>query len=258
MARLGAASWTTPFASRGAQWAAALALVTCFAATDVAARIKHPLPPRRPDPPAASPAKTKPAPPKPPEQPGVADSGDACYAKLRAAGDIFEQAPAPTGPLDGCNVEAPVRLSSVALRNGRIELNAKPLLGCSFALLFSDYIRNLAAPLGAATMDAPLVAIDSGPGYQCRGRNGDAGAKISAHGKGVAIDVRGFVFANGRRVAVEDQSDAQSTAYLKSLRAAACGWFTTVLGPGSDPYHASHLHLDVERHGSSDAYRICQ
>jgi hypothetical protein len=39
---------------------------------------------------------------------------------------------------------------------------------------------------------------------------------------------------------------------------AACGWFTTILGPGSDPAHADHLHVDIQQHGSSDRYRICQ
>ncbi len=255
---MGAESWTTPFASRMARRAATLAFVACFAATDVAARSKHPIPPRRPDLPAATPATIKPTPPKLSEQPGSSDSADACFTKLRAAGVAFEQAPMPTATLDGCGVDAPVRVSSIALRSGGVELSAKPLLGCSFALQFSDFIRNLVAPLGSATMEASLVAIDSGPGYECRGRNRSADAKISAHGKGVAIDVTAFVFANGRRVTVESQSDAQAATYIKTLRTAACGWFMTVLGPGADPYHAIHLHFDIERHGSSDAYRICQ
>ncbi|WP_099514887.1 extensin family protein [Microvirga ossetica] len=42
------------------------------------------------------------------------------------------------------------------------------------------------------------------------------------------------------------------------MRTAACGWFTPILGSGSDPAHADHLHLDVQQHRSSDRYRICQ
>ena len=40
------------------------------------------------------------------------------------------------------------------------------------------------------------------------------------------------------------------------LRMSACERFTTVLGPGSDGHHESHIHLDIaeRRHG----YRICQ
>ena len=36
------------------------------------------------------------------------------------------------------------------------------------------------------------------------------------------------------------------------------GWFLTVLGPGSDAAHSDHMHLDIQQHGSSDRYRICQ
>ncbi len=232
----------------------------CLSAAHAGARDEQPLPPYRPESLGSNLVKSKPppAPQTPNDQASAVDGAESCFSKLRAAGVFFEQAPAPTAALDGCGVDAPVRVSSVALRSGGVELSAKPLLGCSFALQFSDFIRNLAAPLGAATMEASLVAIDSGPGYECRGRNRDADAKISVHGKGVAIDVSAFVFANGRRVTVENQSDAQAATYIKTLRTAACGWFTTVLGPGSDPYHATHLHFDIERHGSSDAYRICQ
>jgi hypothetical protein len=35
-----------------------------------------------------------------------------------------------------------------------------------------------------------------------------------------------------------------------------CGRFTTVLGPGSDGYHETHIHVDLaERRGG---YRMCQ
>ena len=47
-------------------------------------------------------------------------------------------------------------------------------------------------------------------------------------------------------------------AFGAALRIAACGWFTTILGPGSDEAHHDHLHVDIEQHGSSDRYRICQ
>ena len=179
-------------------------------------------------------------------------------ANLRAAGVAFEPAEAPAAALDGCTIETPVRLASVTVGIRRVAVNAKPLLACAFALQFSDYVKNLLAPLGAGTMGASLVAIDTGPGYECRGRNHDNGAKLSAHAKGLALDVAAFDFSDGRKIGIDAQPDPQSTAYVKALRTAACGWFTTVLGPGSDPYHASHLHFDIERHGSNGSYRICQ
>jgi hypothetical protein len=43
-----------------------------------------------------------------------------------------------------------------------------------------------------------------------------------------------------------------------ALRMTACGYFTTVLGPGADPQHETHLHLDMLMHGGSANYRICE
>jgi hypothetical protein len=52
--------------------------------------------------------------------------------------------------------------------------------------------------------------------------------------------------------------NASETTFLHTMRQASCGWFTTVLGPGSDAAHAEHFHFDILRHGASDTYRICQ
>ena len=38
--------------------------------------------------------------------------------------------------------------------------------------------------------------------------------------------------------------------------AAACDRFTTVLGPGSDSYHETHIHLDLAQRYRG--YRMCQ
>lgn len=238
----------------------ALALALSAVATSVGA-LDAPSPPRRPEFQNVPLPEAKPAVGDKP--PGVAtESAEDCMANLRAAGVAFEPAEAPAeapaGALDGCAIEAPVRLVSVTVGIRRVALIAKPLLGCGFALQFSDYVKNLLAPLGAGTLGASLVAIDTGSGYECRGRNRDNGTKLSAHAKGLALDVGAFVFSDGRKIRIDAQSDPQSISYIKTLRTAACGWFTTILGPGSDPYHASHLHFDIERHGSNGAYRICQ
>jgi Extensin-like protein C-terminus len=46
--------------------------------------------------------------------------------------------------------------------------------------------------------------------------------------------------------------DEPERAFLKSVRDDACGIFGTVLGPGADEVHKSHLHLDMrERRGGS-------
>ena len=82
--------------------------------------------------------------------------------------------------------------------------------------------------------------------------NGQAGAKISEHAFGNALDVAGFRLADGRKITVVQdwtRGDEQSQAFLRDVHAGACESFTTVLGPGSNAFHYNHIHVDLARHG---------
>ena len=180
-------------------------------------------------------------------------------AKLIASGAAAEAATVPQPIAGGCGVLSPVRLQSIVLANGDVvHFPSGPILGCEFALVFADYVRVIIAPLGAGTLGTKVDSIETGPGYQCRNRNNFPSGKISAHAKGIAIDLVAVRFADKRRVAWEHQDGATEASYIRAARAAACGWFTTVLGPGADPFHATHMHVDTESHGSNGSYRICQ
>jgi hypothetical protein len=213
-----------------------------------------PMPPPRPpelrapgDAPAPSPPDSKGAP------------ALACLAKLTADGANAEAAPAPVASVDGCAIDAPVRLSSITVTGGDVvALPDRPLLNCEFASVLADYVRLIVAPLGQAMLHAKVAAIETGPGYECRTQDRIAGAKISAHGHGLAVDFVAILLADKRRVLVERQEGVDEGSYFRAIRTAACGWFRTVLGPGADAFHANNMHLDVERHDPNGSYRICQ
>ena len=82
--------------------------------------------------------------------------------------------------------------------------------------------------------------------------------KISAHASGLAIDVGSFELSNGRTLTIAPKGDEHLRATVDAIRVASCGWFTTVLGPGSDEAHTDHMHVDILQRGSSDRFRICQ
>jgi hypothetical protein len=82
--------------------------------------------------------------------------------------------------------------------------------------------------------------------------------KRSAHAQGLAIDIAGFELAGGSVLRIKQEIGAVPDPALAALRTAGCGWFTTILGPGSDEAHHDHLHVDIQQHGSSERYRICQ
>jgi hypothetical protein len=41
--------------------------------------------------------------------------------------------------------------------------------------------------------------------------------------------------------------EKREAAYQRAVRKAACGTFTTILGPGSNAAHRTHLHFDLGR-----------
>lgn len=179
------------------------------------------------------------------------DDTESCFQELRAIGAKFTIAPA-TVDYGKCHVENPVNLRSVTIKQNTIDLPEAPLLNCKFALQFSKWLSESGAPILSAQLNSPVERISTGPGFECRGRNGDGSSKVSEHGYGNAVDISTFRLRNGKTLNVGDST------LLPGVRASACGYFTTVLGPGSNAAHAAHFHFDMGAHGKSGNYRICQ
>ena len=215
----------------------------------------------KPEPPADKPVPAAPTEtPKEtvaPPPPSPAEIFQSCLSEMRSAGMEFQILGKVT---DGrCTLEGAVALQSVVTPGGKVELPAHPRLLCAFAMKFGRWIAETAAPIIAAHAGASLKTISTGPGLECRNRNGESSGKPSEHAKGNAIDVASFELTNRRRITVGDADmDIPLAVALKGLRTSACGYFTTVLGPGSNEAHKDHLHFDLGPHGRSDNYRICE
>ncbi len=179
------------------------------------------------------------------------DPDNRCLQELRAMGAKFT-VPAVNVDSGKCHVRNPVNLRSVKAQDNSIKLPEAPLFNCKFALQFSKWLTEAGAPILAAQLDAPLDTISTGPGFECRGRNGDGSAKISEHGYGNAADITTLRTRDGKVVNVAGSS------LFDGFRTSACGYFTTVLGPGSNAAHEKHFHFDLGLHGKSGNYRICE
>ena len=186
-----------------------------------------------------------------PKETAPKDGTESCFQKLRAIGAKFTIA-AATVDYGKCSVQNPVNLRSVTVKGNTVDLPEAPLLNCKFALQFSKWLSESGALILSAQLDSPVERISTGPGFECRGRNGDGTAKVSEHGYGNAVDLSTFRLRNGKTLNVGDST------LLPGVRASACGYFTTVLGPGANAAHASHFHFDMGAHGKSGNYRICQ
>jgi hypothetical protein len=217
-----------------------------------------PLPPPRP---VEVPRHPVPNETAPTEQAAPEPTTDqACLDRLGAAGIEFDAIALRPTTTPGCAIQTPVRLKAILLAPGTtsIHLPDEPTLSCRFGERFGHWLRDLVAPLIAGALAVELKSVRTGPGYECRNRNRAEDGKISAHASGLAVDVASFELANGRTLAIKPNEDEHLRATVDAIRVAACGWFTTVLGPGSDAAHADHMHVDILQHGSSDRYRICQ
>ncbi|WP_051242675.1 extensin family protein [Stappia stellulata] len=186
--------------------------------------------------------------PRPREKPVVnlplSTAASGCTAQLLEAGAVFRATPSPPAGALGCGIDDPVRLDSVA---GTV-FRPRAVLSCVTALKLVRFLQRPLTDEVRATMNTDVKTVHVAASYACRGRNRQAGAKLSEHGYGRAVDIRGLTFADGRRwdVSPRRDNDRSPAARLqRRVRALACGPFTTVLGPGSDAYHDDHFHFDL-------------
>lgn len=145
--------------------------------------------------------------------------------------------------LKGCGLEDGVSVISVA----GVALTQPAAVDCTTAKALKAWVETGAKP-AIGRKGGGLVALQVAASYSCRGRNNQSGAKVSEHGRGRAVDISALVLADGTAVTVLKGWGSKSYGKpLASARKAACGPFNTVLGPGSDRFHADHFHLDTAR-----------
>lgn len=243
-------------------------------------RVPAPVPPTQPErssaPPAAQQApgslrevQGPPMPPKaamhaPPAAPPQraapsATAATSCPDALKAAGVVFEPAAIGPQPEPLCVVAEPVKLSGLdPATDLPIDFPDRPTVACGTALVFASYLRDLLVPLARGQFGSAVAAVGTGPGFECRTRDHIPGAKISAHGQGLAIDIAELRLANGRRLDIGVPRDEGEKAFDRGARAGACGFFHTALGPGADSFHETHWHFDLQPRGSKGDSRICQ
>jgi len=176
----------------------------------------------------------------------------ACYDRL---GKIANFAPVPirVEPSQCARFDM-VRLDRVTMPDRTfVAITPPPQLQCGMAEALAEWVRADVGP-AAATLGAPLASVTDLDSYECRGRNNIAGAQLSEHGKGNAIDIGAVKLKNGATFTLTDPQ--VSKPFREQMRTLACARFTTVLGPGSDGYHEEHIHLDLAQR--SHGYRICQ
>jgi hypothetical protein len=119
---------------------------------------------------------------------------------------------------------------------------------CALAVDLAMFIEHVVAPAAARDMGSAVVTIEHLGSFACRPIIG-AGttSELSQHASANALDISGFVFANGEKatVAHDWQGDDAKARFIHDVHDGACQIFPVVLSPDYNAAHQSHLHVDV-------------
>lgn len=185
----------------------------------------------------------------------AAELDEPSECQRRIAGEIAVIAGQPPliGPGD-CGARDVVKLEAIILRDKtRGAVSPPATLRCAMAEALAHWVREDVTD-ALSGIGTTIRSLDNYASFDCRGRNRRAGAKISEHGLANAIDIRGFALANGKFADLTDRAFPKD--FREGMKKSICARFTTVLGPGSDGHHETHIHMDLaQRRGG---YRLCQ
>jgi hypothetical protein len=132
-----------------------------------------------------------------------------------------------------CGAPAPIILRRLGASAGRIELQPAPTLNCAMVASLHAWVEKTLQPAAQELLGSPIVRIRQVSGYVCRNRIGTAqhADRLSEHALANAIDIAGFVTADGRTIdvagmwgpTVRDLREAQEKAWeaLQAAKAAA-------------------------------------
>lgn len=146
----------------------------------------------------------------------------------------------------GCSTLGAVRLAGLRGDEANLALSNLGPVTCPLAETFAGWARFGVDRAAQQILGSALVRIETMGSYNCRNVAGSG--RRSAHATAEAIDVSGFVLADGRRITVSGDWQAQSPRvrqFFATIHTSACKRFGTVLGPAYNAAHRDHLHLEL-------------
>ena len=192
------------------------------------------------------------------DEPWRHDEERACLATGVVRESPFVAVRDSLGGPSACGALRPFAVAAAA--QGLVQLRPAALLACPMVPAIDHWVERVVAPASQHHLGARVVELTVAASYSCRPMNNADGASLSEHGHANAIDIAGFVLADGRVVSVKSGwwGPLAERNFLREVHRGACDMFTTVLGPAFDFNHRDHLHLDLARHGRDGEGRICK
>ncbi len=214
---------------------AALSLSGCFGSPDVMKRSDN-----------GRPAASTPKRPQMTTAPSFnSPEAQQCAVDLKQAGVKFTPLPNQDHG-GGCS-----SIDSVKLLDIGTPTSGLGAMTCPLARNFAAWAQYAVKPAAQKYFGQKVVKIETFGTYSCRNIYGGRSGRLSQHAYSNAIDVSGFVLADGRRIMLDGgwKGDKPSQDFLRALHKSACRRFGTVLSPDYNAAHYNHFHMDMSGNG---------
>lgn len=151
-----------------------------------------------------------------------------CLAVL-AASDVSYTPVANLHGDEGCGLSNAVAVGKVSR-----SLNRNFIASCPLAVAWALFDIHVIGPAGRHHLGQAVVQIVHQGTYSCRNINHRTAGRRSEHATANAIDIAGFILADGQSVIVARDWEGdrpRHAAFLRTVRDGACSFFDVVLSP---------------------------
>ncbi len=163
-----------------------------------------------------------------------------CYDALRRAGIRVERL--PDARMDrGCSFDG-----VASLQQSNISWGGNVTLRCPMLAGLVMWELHVLQPEAERLLGTQVQRVEHYGTYSCRNINNAKHGRRSEHATANAVDIAGFVLADGRRISVQGDWGKRTAEgkFLERVRDKACKRFNTVLSPDYNSLHYDHFHFD--------------
>lgn len=153
----------------------------------------------------------------------------------------------PDRPMEaGCGLSNAVDVSRTS-----VGLSQRFTATCPLTVALALFEINVLRPAARQYFGQDVVRFAHLGTYACRNISHRAEGRRSEHATANAIDLAGFVLADGQQITLKDDwsgGNVRRSEFLRALRDGACDFFDVVLSPDYNEAHRDHFHFDMGSH----------
>jgi hypothetical protein len=158
---------------------------------------------------------------------------------------------------DQCGTPAPVMLRRVATGSTRLEIKPPAMLNCAMVAHLHEWVTTILQPAAEQAFGSPITRLANASGYACRLRNGSHTERLSEHALANAIDIAGFVTADGRTIEVARHWGPTLRDQREAARSAARARDSKESAAKSEPAKApQRTPSAISRQGGGDRLKL--